>query len=388
MDSHAPCSVEYPAAVFATERTGIFPFERFAYNVLRIGAEALAASSQLPCVSVAFDPHGRADPAAVNAWIQLDSTGAGYRIETTPFTPPLLLSLCHTVLDPLFSQPTISQQWLEDPSQLVARVKHLQELARSARSILVSEGLGAALVHLRDHGGYGIYSKGSATDFFDGVVQFIACHEAAHAYVKQFSRPAHSMAALDAQAFEFVADLVATSWLYRRLIVHTPDNPDYRRFRGARTHNHALRLNVQYVLGSQLAFVAFLGLGEIIHRNAPARLEGGPTHPHTVMRYFIQQVHFMTLVESNFPKLLQRRHQRDIGAWWTDSMTALHSAGLVPDDTRSVLTSDAEYMAVRRAGELAQELDLPETRKAAPFLLSMSAAPAIAAAARRERRNR
>lgn len=341
-------------------------------------------SSQTPSVSVAFDPHGRADVAALNAWIRQDDAGRGFCIETTPFTPPLLLALCHSVIAPLFTDREVSKKWADDPLLLAAEVRRLQLLAYSARALVSEQGLGGALIHLRDNAGYTIYSTGRAADYFDGVVQFIACHEAAHAYVRQFDRPLHTNTDAESRAFEVLADLVATSWLYQRLIVGTPDTPEYRRHRGARSHRHAVLLNVHYVLQIQLAFVAFVGLGEIIRTKAPATLKGGPTHPHSITRYFIQQIHLMTLVETNFSGLLGKKALKVAASWWNSSMTALHLAGLIPGDTRSVLTADSEYAPVRRAGELAVELDIPELRKAAPFFQAFSAAPLIAVAVERE----
>lgn len=373
LDSTEWSTVHYPSAVFGTEKHGVFPFERFAFDALRIATEALAAVSLPAAVSVTFDPHGRADPWALNAWIRQEPNTRGYAIETTLFTPPVLLALCHRVIRPLFSYEDTSRSWRNDPTGLHAELTAIGNLVIAAANTCRNGGVGRALLELRDGGRYSLFDLPVTAQYFDAAVQFIVNHEAAHAYVKQFERLRTGIGALDLKAYEFLADLTATSWMYRKFIVNTPHTPAYRELREFDTHDEAIRANTQTVLESQLTVLAFLALSEATRTRSPVTLGEGPRHPHTMVRYLMQQVHFMTLVLSNYSSAFDDGHLEAIDGWWREAMLLLTTAGLLPQDTEDVLTDDKFFAAVRRAGELAETLQVEELRKAAPFLRQMAA---------------
>lgn len=326
-----------------------------------------------PSVSVSFESGADADPWALNAWIREDPAFHGFAIETTAFTPPTLMALCHRVAARLFRHPEGVDVDLTDPRALANEIGSLAKMVLDASETCRKEGLGPALVKLRDGGGFTLLNAGESANIFDAAVQFIVCHEAGHAYVRQFARLRAPMPELDRKAFELLADLTATSWLYRRFIVNTPDTPEYRRFRRVRSHAHALRMNVRVVLESQIVLLLFLGFSEVLVTRSPVRFKEGPSHPHTMLRYLMQQTHFMTLVLSNFRQLLGKRQLAEIDEWWSGLLLLLTTVGLLPYDVEAVLTSDDTFAAVRRAGELVDEIGIEELRKAAPFLRTLTA---------------
>lgn len=264
-------------------------------------------------------------------------------------------------------------QWSQQPNQLQLEFGKLGALVTSAAIECKKRGVGSALMKLRDGAGCSLQELTGTVDYFDSAVQFIVNHETAHAYVQQFERMRTGLSDLDRQAFEFLADLTATSWMYRKFVVLTPDTTEYRKLRGCRTHYQAIRANTKMVLASQLTVLAFLGLGEALQADGRVTFEGGRTHPHTMVRYLVQQIHFMTLVLSNYPDAFPPKQLRIIDKWWNTVMVLFTVVGLVPCNTEDVLTNDEHFAAARRAGELAEELGVAELRKAAPFLKSMTA---------------
>jgi hypothetical protein len=366
------CRVIYPSNVLGLEKHGFFPYERFAYNALRIGTEALGAVGLSTALTVSFDskPDG-VDPATLNAWISETEDGSsGYAITTTLFTPPVLLALCHRVGVPLFNQRD-AKGWSKKPQLLQKELQAIAAMLVSASNALHAEGAASAGRMLRDGGGYTVITLQDSVNLFDAVAQFIVNHEAAHAYVKQFERLRSGLTAEDHKAFEFLADLTATSWLYRKFVANTPDTEAYRRTRRFKSHAHAIRANTQLVLEAQLLVLIFLGLSEALRSGGKVTLEGGRLHPHTIVRHNLQQVHLLTLVMSNFSSAYPDSEVNPLDKWWSDVMVLLYKVGLVPISAHDAMIDDEHYKAVRRAGDLVGELGIAELTKAAPFLTQL-----------------
>ena len=91
LDTTEFSTVSYPSCVFLLERPSAFPYERFAYDALRIGVEALNAASLPDRLEIRFDLGLSADePWILNsevAAIGTSASPAGYSIRTSPFTP-------------------------------------------------------------------------------------------------------------------------------------------------------------------------------------------------------------------------------------------------------------------------------------------------------------
>jgi hypothetical protein len=123
-----------------------------------------------------------------------------------------------------------------------------------------------------------------------------------------------------------------------------------REMRGLSTHSDSLRANARTVLEAQLTLLVFAAIAEVLRTKAPATFEGGRTHPHTMVRYMMQQVHFMTLILSNFPETFTQGHARELDAWLQEVLLLLTVIGLVPPPTESLVMDDGHFAAVRRAG--------------------------------------
>lgn len=351
----------------------MFPFERFAYDALRIAPQVFRSVSLPAVVAVTFDRDSIHAPWLLNAWVRDDKQTDGFAIEATPFTPPVLLAICHRIARPLFDANGRFDEWRTAPKRLNEEVVALGNLIERAARTARERGLGAALLQLRDGGQYTFSTLPGTTIYFDSAVQALVNHEVAHAYMRHLERIRTPVTDLDRKAFELMADLTATSWMYRKFVILTPDTAQYREMRGFATHSDALRANARTVLEAQLSLLVFAAIAEVLRTRAPATFKGGRTHPHTMVRYMMQQVHFMTLILSNFPETFTQEHTRVLDDWLQEVLQLLTVIGLVPPPTESLVTDDGHFAAVRRAGELAEEMKVVELMKAVPFLRTLTA---------------
>jgi hypothetical protein len=310
----------------------------------------------------------------LSAWISPDAGDvSSYVIQTTIFTPPFLLALAHRIARPLFDVAGTLDQWKNNPLLLRAELQACANLILGARATYQSKGMGPALQDLRDGAGYTLANIAQSLNYFDVAVQFIVNHEAAHVYVGQFARMHKPMSNLDRKAFEFLADLTATSWLYRQFVVNTPHTREYLELRGHESRDESIRANTDIVLQGQLLVLTFLGLAEALRSNGRISMDGGRVHPHTMLRYMLQQTHFLTLVLSNFESAYPAPYDESMDRWWFEVVSLLTQVGLVPATARKAVLDDEEFRAVRRAGELADELKVAELSKAAAFLRGLAA---------------
>ncbi len=369
-------TVSYPSCLFLLERPGVFPYERFAYNALRIGVEALNAASLPDRLEIGFDLGlSTGKPWTLNAEVAPIGGSAspmGYRIETSPFTPLVLFGVSHRIGNRLFD-PVVFKKWQSEPESFVAEIQSVAQVIAEAVKEYRIRGLGYSLKTLIEQFGLSLSNLYKSVDDFDASVQLIVHHEVAHAYVDQFAHMNNGMPEQDFRAFEFIADMVATSWLYTGLIVNTPDSEGYREMRGFSTHVESIRENTKWVLRAQLIVLVFSALSGAIRRGGKVSLEGGPLHPHTHLRYMMQQVHFMTLVLSNYGDTFNSKELEAVDKLWREALGIFITAGLVPVGELNVLFDDARFADIRRAATIAQELDITELRNAHPFLAQLRA---------------
>lgn len=376
LDTTEVSTVSYPSCIFLLERPGVFAYERFAYNALRIGVEGLNASSLPDRLEIGFNLGLSTDePWLLNAEvaaIRASASPAGYSIGTSPFTPLVLFGITHRIGNRLFD-PVVLGKWQAEPNSFVAEIQAIAQVIAAAIREYQRRGLGYSLKTLIEQFDLSLSNIYNSVDDFDVSVKFIVHHEVAHAYVNQFTHMNYGMSEKDFRAFEFIADLVATSWLYSGLIKNTPDSEGYREMRGLSNHAESIRENTKWALRTQLIVLVFLALSGAIHRGGKVSLEGGPLHPHTHLRYMTQQVHFMTLVRSNYRDAFDSQELEAVDQLWRDALGLFIAAGLVPADELNVLFDDTSFADIRRAADIAQELDINELRGAQPFLAQLRA---------------
>lgn len=376
LDTASFSNANYPSCVFLLERAGTFSYERFAYNSLRIGVEALNAKGFTDQISVDFSLGlDRQQPWTLNAEIATigDSEGQdGYRIRTSPFTPLVLHGISYQVGNKLLDLE-ILVQWLSEPDKFSEEIRSIAQMIQRAVKGYRNNSLGESLNTLIEGFELNLENIYKSVDDFDVTVKFIVMHEVAHAYVNQFEYMSEGIPKQDFRAFEYVADLVATSWLYSGIIVNTPDSEGYRKTRGFWSHEESIRENTIWVLRSQLIVLIFLALASAIREKGKVSMEGGMLHPHTYLRYMMQQNHFMTLVLSNYKGSFNSEQIETVDKLWQEALKLFTITGLVPTDELNAIFDDDKFSDIRRAGVIAEKLDIPELRGAHKFLEQLKA---------------
>lgn len=371
-------SVVYPNAVFGLERHGVLPFERFAYNALRTSVEILHAADLPEAVCVALDGMDEHPKWSLGAQVRQSTYGDGaleYCIATTPFTPLVLLALI----------------WKIDGVIRNSEGANLRGQASGVRAVLFDlgaawqqgiekargDGLGSGLVVLRDELGVSRDMFSESVEHFDMASQFLVNHELSHVYLQRYSWADALETDRDRRAFELLADLTATSWMYSKYVRNTPDSAVYRQARGVTDHAEAIRLNADQVLYSHLLMLAFMGLASCLGTGGRVDLSGRGSHPHTYLRYIFQEMHFATLVLSNYPAAFDEAQARELGARGRAGLALFLHAGFIrPDDLR-VLFSDEWREDCKRAADLAEQHDIAELRGVRQVLADLPALPRL-----------
>ena len=117
-----------------------------------------------------------------------------------------------------------------------------------------------------------LFELQTVSPHFDQLTQFVVYHEIAHAYVGQFT--SRNFTDTEERAFEYIVDLVATTWIYNKMVRLTPDTPAYRSYRGIETHSECIRQNSQLVLMNQLLTLLFFAFGAAVNTNGIITLQG------------------------------------------------------------------------------------------------------------------
>lgn len=365
--------VEYPSAVFSLERHEIFPYERFAYTVLRIGVEALN-NRQLPDrIYVSFaDGTESSNWWTFNAEIRpmegLFGPGAeGFHILTTPIAPLLLFGMSHYSAKSLFRK---DQNFDREGtlSDLRSFIDGLSRHFGHALNVYRTKGLASAIRRFSELSGIQVWDLNDCAAIYEVLISFIANHEIAHAYVGQLTDASKPDSDQEQRAFEIIVDMLATEWIYNHMVVNTPDTEQYRESSGFKSHNESIYHNTMFVLEGQiLTFLVFAFTGALINQGRVV-LDGGLVHPHVLLRCMIQNVHFMTLVQSNFSNLLSEDDFDGLDKYYTYYMSILAEIGFFNADDAKFLEDTQTAEDLCRAYELVEEYNVRELKKSREML--------------------
>jgi hypothetical protein len=360
--------VEYPSAVFSLERHEIFPYERFAYTVLRIGVEALHSRELPDRVRVSFSDGVDGNHWwAFNAGIQpmeglFGPEVEGFHISTTPIAPLLLFGMSHYAAKSLFRQDKDfdHQRTTADLRSFIdGLARHFGQALKTYRTF----GLASCIRRFTELVGIQIWDLNKCGLTYDVLIQFVANHEIAHAYVGQLTDPSGQHSAQDQRAFELIVDTLATEWIYNHMIRNTPDTEAYRKFAGVASYKDSIYHNVRLVLEGQiLTFLVFAFAGALLHQGRVV-LDGGLVHPHVLIRTMIQHVHFMTLVESNFSDHLQKEDFDELDNFYGFYMSLFAKAGFFNADDAKAMIDIRTAEDFYRAYELVEKYNIPDLKK-------------------------
>jgi hypothetical protein len=226
-------TIHLPTDIFVLSRDENFAFERFAYNVLTAAVPALRAAGLPDNIAVHVDD----GEELLDVWIrpQLGKHQAvtGFEVHASVLTPLVLLGVCDRFGRQLFDQTGI-RSWSENADAFRARVNEfcgsLGEVVRDYKR----GGLEACVRNFLANIEFRTKNLKYTVNCYDLVLKFVANHEVAHAYVGQFTT-ATKLSVDEGRSFEFIADILATEWLYNTMIRNT-------RYHGARTPSAWLTL--------------------------------------------------------------------------------------------------------------------------------------------------
>jgi hypothetical protein len=225
-------SVRYPSSIFSLERHENMPHERLAYNVLRLGIEALH-SKQLPeQINVEFPSSSDRMPAwVINASIRAqrgaDGTLLGFNIAFPELLPSIILLFVHVVTKPLsVSAETISMDQRVEFTR--KQIQHFVDIGGAAVRAYRSSGLATAIRSIYATAQISFAEFQDDMDYFDSIAQFIANHELAHAYIGQVHGVAPNSPD-EFKAFELIADLLGVTWMFNIFVLNTPNTEEYRK---------------------------------------------------------------------------------------------------------------------------------------------------------------
>lgn len=360
--------VEYPSAVFSLERHEIFPYERFAYTVLRIGVEALHHRKLSDQIHISFSEGTETGNwwtfnAGIRPMDSLFEPGtSGFHVSTTPVAPLLLFGMSHYAAKSLLRE---NQEFDRDKiiAELHSFVQRFAAHFTQALSVYKTDGLASCIRRFTELAGVGVWDLNDCAATYDLLIQFIANHEIAHAYVGQFTENADHHGAREHRAFEIIVDTLATQWIYNHMIINTPDTDEYREFRGTSTHRESIYQNALLVLDGQiLRFLVFAFASALANRGRVV-LDGGVVHPHALLRCLIQHVHFMTLLQSNFSNHLTEEDFHELDRYYGFYMSIFAQVGFFAADDAKAFKDQGALDDFFRAYELVEEYDIGELKK-------------------------
>jgi hypothetical protein len=205
-----------------------------------------------------------------------------------------------------------------------------------------------------------------AFDAYDLLTKHIAYHEVGHVYA-QLTRT-QEQNPVRATAFEIIADLLAVQWMYRKMIVNTPDTEEYRTFRGLASHSEALFQNCLAWQRSHYSLLCLMALAGAQNNGGRLTLDGGISHPPGLQRFMLQHVHFMTLVESNFSNILSVKQFEMLNNDWDCAIAIFIGVGLLPPSDIETYLDPRECDTLEMAANVIDERNISDLASVVPFL--------------------
>lgn len=363
MNSNSINKVLYPSSIFRLEKHEIYPFERFAYNAMKMAADALPVAKLPDWLTISFDDSNDIFkyPWLLNAGIMQNSHENGFEIVTTSLTPVIILAISHSLGLYLFNSES-------EINEIVFR-ELVIKLGNSMNNLIISykqNGLPESIRILFNDIGLGIYNLSDASLFFDLTTQFIVNHEIAHAYVGQLtSRDKYT--SKENRAFEFIVDLIATEWLYNKMIRNTPNTDEYREFRGFKNYRESIVRNTMITIDMQINTVLVFAFASALATKGRFTLEGSATHPHALSRYGLQMMHLTTLVLSNYKECFSEEDEEELDNRWTFYFQLFIKSGLISNTDIKAMSSGSDYSDLEDAIRLIEKHNIIELKRVVPF---------------------
>lgn len=377
IDTFLSSEIKYPSSIFTLHKHELIPYERLAYNILKIGIEALHNASLPESLIIDYTKlPARTAPWSINASIsaQMTENGklAGFIINLPEFLPAIIHLFTHIVVKNLFAQNNFTA-YQSDEKLLAQQISLFAEVVNIGirKYKNESQSIGIAVRSSYDAIAFQWTQLQESINHFDLITQLIANHEIAHAYVGQLSNWEKGPS-LDYRSYELIADLLATEWLYTHIIRNTPNTPEYCKFHGLETYSECILANTWLAIEAQQSLLILMAIAGAQNNTGIASLNGGSSHPNGLLRYLLQYVHLTTLVKSNYSDIVSNESFQTVNKQWEVVMDIFSKSGLILyKDIGSVLDKEA-IQVIERAGEIIVDKNIKELIKIIEFLKQYS----------------
>ena len=366
--------VQFPSALFSLEYDEIFPYERFAHNLLCHAVDALHAKDLPPKISIEFAglPEGQY-PWTLNCSITVgtdpsgNATSFGFGIPN--MVPAIIYALVATALHDFFD-PAEFRVFSASPDVFAERLKRLAASVNLGLKNYSPESFALAIRGIYEQLGLDMWRLHQCSNDYDHLTKLIANHEIAHAYLKQATRSPHATLS-EGIAFEFIADLLATHWYFRKTVRLTPDSPEYRAFTKTGSHADSIFENARRGLRNQISLLVLMALAGAQRNQGVASLDGGSTHPNGLQRFLWPRQEFLVLLESNYSNVLSKDHFDQLETEYNERMEVLNKIGLVSAADSRVMLDPVQCDTYEVAANLLETLDVKELTGLIPHLRKM-----------------
>lgn len=307
IETRQKTTIIYPSGLFSLEKDEVFPYERFAYNVLDVGIYALRQKDLPECLTLDFTHLSEnGSPWLINCSVLPQYTPDGkplsFKIAIPELVPAIIYMFCYAVVSKLFNEEN-NKTFKSDPHKVRNLIQHFVDGGSASVRAYRKSGIGPAIRAGYEHLDLNFNDLFKTGDDFDLLTKQIAYHEIAHIYVSDLIKQTKAMGA-QRFAFELIADLVGTEWFYNGMIRLTPNTEEYRHFRGMDTFAETIFANSLMAMQSQQAILILSAIAGAQRSGGRVSLSGGQTHPPGFQRHQLQHLHLYTLIASNFSDVL------------------------------------------------------------------------------------
>jgi hypothetical protein len=364
-------TIIYPSSLFSLQKDEVYPYERFAYNILHVGVEALSKKNLPERFVIDFTRLPAASsPWTLNASVacEMDSghKPLAFRFGTPELVPALMYLFIAAVAHQFLDDEEF-HSYRRDPGLLCARIQLFVDAASASVRGYRQSGFGSGVRGGYDHLGLTIEHLYSLADDYNLLAKLVANHEVGHAYVQQFTY-ASVLAEAERKAFEFLADMVGTAWFYNEMVANTPDTAEYRKFRSMNSYGETIYANCLATLRAQQILLVFMAIAGAQRTGGIVSLAGGSSHPGGLERYFLQYVQLYTLIESNFSSVLSGVQLKTLQEDWDLRMEILIHSRLIRSEDLHWFHDDSNCDALEKVADLIEKLKVGDLKKIGPTL--------------------
>jgi hypothetical protein len=367
-------TIIYPSGLFSLEKDEVFPYERFAYNVLEVGIYALKLADLPECLTLDFTHFSEnGSPWLINCSVlpqySPDGEIISFKVAIPELVPALIYMFCFAVVSKLFHDDNY-KTFKTDPHKARKLIQYFVDGGSASVRAYKKNGIGRAIRAGYEHFGLIFNDLFKTGDDFDMLTKQIAYHEIAHIYVSDLIKQTKALGA-QRFAFELIADLVGTEWFYNAMIRLTPDTDEYRNLRGMDTFEETIFANSLMAMKSQQAILILSAIAGAQRSGGKVSLSGGQTHPPGFQRHQLQHIHLHTLIASNFSDVLSEHQLKQIKSNYSDIMDILVASGIIPMADVMPTLDPLECDSIEAAADLIEELKVSELIRVVPFLRSI-----------------